>query len=136
MHKIIYIVPLVLALAAGPAYAEVTWTNTQLRGYAEGYSHLPMSFPHDKAYVKVYKEGASDYNFTVYNKSHGGGQQFLGPWPAHSNDNYMDAYRGWWAGDAAYNAPGNQYKCPPGHSAEFCVGYDFGFGIPSNGDAS
>jgi hypothetical protein len=136
-------VALALLMVLTPGMAMAQWTPLSMRGFAEGYSHLPMSFPHDKVYVQKYKDGVAEHTFDLYDISRGGGCVILGTWPAHSSDNYRDFYRGWIAGDDTYAAqeghspsPRDLSVCSPGHSAEFCAGYHFGFNIPANGDAT
>jgi hypothetical protein len=116
-------------------YSNGTYDRLYDRGYAEGYSHMPMSSD-NPVYVKSYKQGKSDYAFTLYDKS----WTFLGKLPTQTNDDYVAFYQGWKTGDAAYTAQEGHNidlsKCPSGHSAEFCAGYKFGYFIPANGDAS
>jgi hypothetical protein len=130
----------VVVTTTSPAIVMAQWTPLSIRGFAEGYSHLPMSFPHDKVYVDNYKDGVSEHTFDLYDISRGGGCVILGTWPVHSSDNYRDFYQGWIAGDNAYTAGEghNIYNgnCPLAHSAEFCAGWKFGFNIPANGDAT
>jgi hypothetical protein len=107
------------------------------RGYIEGYSHWPMSLPHNKDYVEDYKMGVRDRASLKADSS----LMFLGTLPAHSTDNYNDFYLGEHGGsDAYWAAQGHNttayYNCPSGHSAEFCAGWKFEWGIPSNFDAS
>jgi hypothetical protein len=123
-----------LAHAAAGATAVVVTPHD--RGYAEGYSHWPMS-SHNKEYVEDYKLGVRDYAALKTDSS----LMFLGTLPDYSTDNYKDFYLGEYVGTNAYwAAQGHNttdfYKCPLGHSAEFCAGYKFGWGIPSNFDAS
>jgi hypothetical protein len=130
-------VALALLLVATPsAMAAAVVVTPADRGYVEGYSHWPMS-SHDKEYVEDYKLGVRDYAALKADSS----LMFLGALPAHSRDNYKDFYLGEHAGDDAYwAAQGHNttayYTCPPGHSAEFCIGYKFGWSTPSNFDAS
>jgi len=137
----------VLMVIPSLAYAQFPPTMND-RGYVEGYSHWPMSFPHNSTYVDAYKMGVRDYNWTFQDKA----WTFLGRLPAHSTDNYRDFYLGEQAGSDAYCNPimhkcsaleggGNgcltyKEKCSPGHSAEYCAGYYFGFNTGTNFDAS
>jgi hypothetical protein len=128
---------LMVVTAATPVMAQ--WSPLSMRGFAEGYSHLPMS-SHDKVYTDSYNDGVREHTFDIYDIGRGGGCVILGTWPAHSSDSYRDFYQGWIAGDNAYSAGEghNVYNgnCPLGHSAEFCAGWKFGFNIPANGDAT
>jgi len=136
-----------LLLAAVVAVAPVYATSPTVapgismheRGYAEGYSHWPMSFPNNKTYVEDYNMGVRDYKYTFQDKA----WVYLGNLPAHSNDGYKDWYRGsddagdyYWAIQGKNINSTNWDACPPGHSTEYCLGWKFGIGIPENFDAS
>lgn len=106
------------------------------KAYAAGYSHFPMS-SQNKVYVFNYNLGVQDYKMSLKDKN----WTFLGSLPAHSTDNYNAFYAGESQGDNAYQAAQGHnntdyYNCPPRHSAEYCLGWKFGWGIPSNFDAS
>ena len=126
---------MVLALA-GTAQSAYATTETELGniGYAEGYSHIiPMSHPNDKNYVDNYNMGVKDYNALSKDPA-------LTYLASYKNDNYKRFLADQQQGDAAYNAQQghNDFnpKCPSGHTEEFCTGYNFGFGLDENFDAS
>jgi hypothetical protein len=143
MYKSVLVILLVLALvglsSAQLAHATTT-TTTEIElgniGYAEGYSHMPMSHPNDKKYVDNYNMGVRDFNALSKDPA----LIYLGKvLPSYKNDNYARFLAGQHQGDAAYNAQQghNDFnsKCP-GHTEEFCTGYNFGFGLDENFDAS
>jgi hypothetical protein len=58
--------------------------------------------------------------------------------PTHTNDNYKDFFMGYTDGgqisdntDGCANATNAQARCSPGHSQEYCQGYDVGFSFQS-----
>jgi hypothetical protein len=95
-----------LASEVSQLYAQFPPTMSD-RGYVEGYSHWPMSFPYNSTYVDAYKMGVRDYKWTFQDKA----WTFLGTLPAHSTDNYKDFYLGEQAGGDAYCNP-TMHKCP------------------------
>jgi hypothetical protein len=126
---------------------EQYWFN---RGYVEGNNKLPK-ITKDANYTKAYTEAT--YNLTPGSgplESPGLGRG-LKP-PVHSTDNYTDFYLGVYEGGVAGEKDqgpmpqGDQGQpmshqretldgvydqgyslCPPGHTAEYCTGYLFGY---------
>jgi hypothetical protein len=122
---------------------EQYWFN---RGYVEGNNKLPK-IGVDANYTKGYSEAA----YALKDLEGPGLGRGLKP-PAHSTDNYTDFYLGVYEGgvlgekDQGPMPPGDQgtpmsYQrqtpdglkdlgystCPPGHTAEYCTGYLFGY---------
>jgi hypothetical protein len=139
--NLIKTIPLVIALVGlvmiGAQYAHAT-TDLGGIGYAEGYSHMPMSHPNDKNYVEHYNMGVRDYNDGLVDHN----LTYLGKvLPTYKNDNYKRFLAGEDAGDNSYNAQQGHDKdlnetCPARHTEEYCTGYHFGLGMDENFDAS
>ena len=101
------------------------------RGYVEGNNKLPMSSTNVN-YTRGYKDAT--FELQDWEKN-------IGKLPAYTSDNYRDfylgVYQGGRMGDWQFEAPGPENPCvetskdcslcPPGHSAEYCAGYHFGY---------
>jgi hypothetical protein len=103
------------------------WWN---RGLAEGYSGLPMS-SQNANYTQAYKSEHAEYAAGYPCTKKVGFD--LGTLPTHTNNNYRQFYLGLdEGGDAYWMVDGLHYalyNCPPGHTAEYCAGWKFGYSL-------
>jgi hypothetical protein len=103
------------------------WRN---RGVVEGYSGLPPSMQNTN-YTAAYKSGHAEYAAGYPTAKNCGID--LGKLPAHTNDNYRDFYLGLDQGGDAYRLVDGEhyflYDGPPGHTAEYYVGWKFGYSL-------
>jgi len=103
------------------------WSN---RGLVEGYNGLPPSSKNVN-YTQEYKDGHAEM-VSGYSGTKKCGID-LGKLPTFTNDDYRQFYLGIDEGGDAYwivdGAHYFLYDGPPGHTAEFIVGWKFGYGL-------